>query len=75
MKDVGIAGFLTFEATKPGPHERSWFIAAVELVTGGRYLIIFDSHAPAAAVYAGHFQYVQICTEMIASMYEHPGLA
>jgi hypothetical protein len=76
MKDLGISGFQTYQASKLGANGRCWFVAAIELVTGGRYLFIFDGRERNAAetYYMGHFRYVQISMEIIATMSESPVL-
>ncbi len=72
MKDVGTSGFMTYQATSTEAEGRDWFIAAVELVTGARYLFLFDAHVatPAQTFYLEHFRYAQLCMEIIATMSE-----
>lgn len=70
MNELGIAGFQTFEATPPGPNARTRFVAAVELLTGGRYLIVLEDRDPAQARYEEGFHYVQMGMEIIATMSE-----
>ena len=72
MKDMGISGFQSFQATDTGAQGRDWFVAALELVTGGRYLFVFNAHTltPAHSFYLEHFRSVQLGMEIIASMSE-----
>jgi hypothetical protein len=72
MKDMGISGFQSYQATDPGAQGRDWFVAALELATGGRYLFVFNAHTRTEeqTFYLEHFRHVPICMEIIASMSE-----
>jgi uncharacterized protein (DUF2249 family) len=67
MKDVGISGYFSFEATPPGRNARTRFIAVFETATGGRYLVVLEDHDPAQSQYQGRYHYLQMGMEIVAT--------